>query len=295
MDFAKRYAQQVERVEQALDRLLPAAATPPPRLHEAMRYAVQAGGKRLRPVLVLAAAELADPGARLDPLPAAVAVECVHTYSLVHDDLPCMDDDDLRRGRPTCHKAFDEATALLAGDALLTHAFALLSDAYRRHPRIAAALTRLLGEAAGSTELIGGQMLDLLGEHAATVDDDSLRQIHRRKTAAMIRASLLLGATLGGAPSRQLRLFRAAGEHLGLAFQIVDDILDVTQSSEELGKTAGKDAAQHKITFPAVYGLEASHAMAEQERLRAHEALAIFGSRAALLAELADFIVRRKA
>jgi geranylgeranyl pyrophosphate synthase len=265
MDFAARFADQLTRVEQAIDRLLPPATAVPPRLHEAMRYAMQAGGKRLRPVLVLAAAELTDPDGRTDPLPAAVAVECVHTYSLVHDDLPCMDDDELRRGRPTCHKAFDEATALLAGDALLTHAFALLADSYRRSPRLAAALCGRLAEAAGADWLIGGQMLDLLGEKSSDVTETTLRRIHDRKTAAMIWTPLVMGALIGGARAADIKKLRSAGQHLGMAFQIVDDVLDAIGDAATLGKTPGKDARSGKATFVGLHGLARSRQIVEEE------------------------------
>ena len=198
-DFQETFATYVGCIELGLNRLLPAVDAPPGRLHAAMRYSMGAGGKRLRPALVLGAAELFDPEGQIDPLPAAVAVECLHTYSLIHDDLPCMDDDDLRRGRPTCHKAFDEATALLAGDALLTLAFTLLATAYAAHPALAVALGRELGTAAGSTRLIGGQMADLLAEKKPDVSAADLEFIHLNKTAAMIEAALVAGALIGGA------------------------------------------------------------------------------------------------
>ena len=197
LEFSARLADHVARVERGIDRLLPPADTPPARLHQAMRYSLQAGGKRLRPVLVLAAAELFDPAGRADPLPAAVAIECIHTYSLIHDDLPCMDNDDLRRGRPTCHKEFDEATALLAGDALLTQAFALLATAYPASPGLD--LVRELAVAAGSERLVGGQMSDLLAESDRKVTAAELEFIHLNKTAAMIEAALAVGGLVGGA------------------------------------------------------------------------------------------------
>jgi geranylgeranyl pyrophosphate synthase len=250
----------VHEVESAIDRLLPAPGTASPRLHEAMRYAVQAGGKRLRPVLVVAASRLAGGGA--DPLPAAVAVECVHTYSLVHDDLPCMDNDDLRRGRPTVHRAFDEATALLAGDALLTLSFEILSESYRAAPALAARLTAELASAAGSRRLVGGQMEDLLAERSGPVDPAALRFIHLSKTAAMIEASLVMGGVCAGAPEAEVSALRDAGRDLGLAFQVVDDILDATSDTETLGKTAGKDARAGKATYVSLHGLEGARAIA---------------------------------
>ena len=258
MDFTRSFAEHVARVEHGIERLLPAAEASPSRLHQAMRYSTQAGGKRLRPVLLLAAAELFDPKGSIDPLPAAVAVECVHTYSLIHDDLPCMDNDDLRRGRPTCHKAFDEATALLAGDALLTHAFKLLASSYRARPRLAAALCDRLAEAAGTGHLIGGQLLDLLHEKSPDVTGGTLDEIHARKTGGMIWAPLVMGGLIGGARPPALETLRAAGLSLGLAFQIMDDILDTTGDAATLGKTPGKDARAGKATFVSVHGEPAS-------------------------------------
>ncbi len=284
MDFPTELTRRIARVESAIDRLLPPAADPSVRLHTAMRYPLQAGGKRLRPVLVLAAAELFDPPARIDPLPAAIAVECVHTYSLVHDDLPCMDNDDLRRGRPTTHRAFDEATALLAGDGLLTHAFLLLAEGYAAQPALAQALVRELADAAGSRRLIGGQMEDLLAEKRTTATAAELEFIHLNKTAAMIEASLILGGRCGGASAADLTTLRALGRELGLAFQIIDDILDATADTATLGKTAGKDARAGKATYVSVHGLTAA-----QDLARGHSAAA-----AALIAQLpgsTDFLL----
>ncbi|OHE81258.1 MAG: polyprenyl synthetase [Verrucomicrobia bacterium RIFCSPLOWO2_12_FULL_64_8] len=266
MDFPSRLNAYIARVEAGLDRHLPPAATRPERLHAAMRYSIQAGGKRLRPVLVLAAAEVFDPsGKKADPLPAAVALECLHTYSLIHDDLPCMDNDDLRRGRPTCHRAFDEATALLAGDALLTHAFALIPSAYVDRPELAVALSRELGSAAGSMHLVGGQMEDLLAEKKSASTADELEFIHLNKTAAMIQAALVGGGLIGGAGEDQRETLRSAGRHLGLAFQIVDDLLDATGDAATLGKTPGKDARAGKATYVRLHGREASRRMVTAE------------------------------
>jgi geranylgeranyl diphosphate synthase type II len=282
------------RIDQALDRWLPAETAPPRTIHRAMRYSVFAGGKRIRPILCMEAANVITDS--LDGVEdVACPLELIHTYSLIHDDLPALDNDDLRRGRPTCHKVFGEAMAILAGDALLTLAFEVLGktpsvdDAKRA--RIVAELAAASGTVGG---MIGGQVNDLEGEGKAP-DAALLESIHRAKTGALLRASLRMGALFAGAPPEQYDALSRFGEHIGLAFQIVDDVLDVEQSSEQLGKTAGKDAAQHKITFPAVYGLEASHRMAEEERLRAHAALGVFGGRAARLGELADLIVRRTA
>ncbi|MFM1851141.1 MAG: hypothetical protein RIS54_825 [Verrucomicrobiota bacterium] len=280
MTFAEQLAGYVARVESGLDAHLPGAAERPARLHEAMRYAVQGGGKRLRPVLTLAAADLfgrndadALPAGRADALPAAVALECVHTYSLVHDDLPCMDDDDLRRGRATTHKAFDEATALLTGDALLTQAFVLLTGAYAGQPTLAHALCRELADAAGSHRLIGGQMADLQAEKKADATAEELDFIHLNKTAAMLEASLVMGGLVGGANEDDLSSVRLAGRHLGLAFQIVDDVLDATADSVTLGKTAGKDAKADKTTYVKLHGIDRARRLAAEETEKSVAAL----------------------
>ncbi|HWZ95500.1 MAG TPA: farnesyl diphosphate synthase [Opitutaceae bacterium] len=264
MDFSTKLNAHLARIEPGIDQLLPPVAASghagPRRIHEAMRYSMQAGGKRLRPVLVLAAAELF--GEKSNALPAAIAIECVHTYSLIHDDLPCMDNDDLRRGRPTAHKKFDEATALLAGDALLTHAFALLAENYA--PPLVAEMVRELATAAGSAHLIGGQMEDLLAEKKADATAAELEFIHLSKTAAMIKASLALGGCCGSATKNNLGALHDAGHHLGLAFQIIDDILDATADTATLGKTAGKDAKTGKTTFVKLHGLGASRRFARE-------------------------------
>jgi geranylgeranyl pyrophosphate synthase len=298
MDFPAELNRQIARVERGLDQHVPAAQTRPARLHTAMRYSLEAGGKRLRPVLLLAAAELfppSFPGNATDPVPAAVAIECVHTYSLIHDDLPCMDNDDLRRGRPTAHKAFDEATALLAGDALLTHAFVLLATAYAARPTLAHALVRELADAAGSRRLIGGQMEDLLAEKKADATPEELEFIHLNKTAAMIEAALTMGGLVGGAPEPGLAALRSCGRHLGLAFQIIDDILDATSDSATLGKTAGKDARAGKTTYVKLHGLEASRRIADGHTAAAQAALAeIGGDRTFLSALIAQMAGRTK-
>jgi geranylgeranyl pyrophosphate synthase len=302
MDFSAQFEHYRQRVEQGLDEHLPPAATPPVRLHTAMRYSLQAGGKRLRPVLVLAAADLfapagaaAGPGTRAPSelaVPAAVAVECVHTYSLIHDDLPCMDNDDLRRGRPTAHRQFDEATALLAGDALLTHAFALLSRHYPADPGLA--LVRELAEAAGSRELIGGQMDDLLAEKNPGITAAELDQIHLRKTAAMIGTALAMGGLSAGVgEAATLNTLHLAGRHLGLAFQIVDDILDATADTAALGKTAGKDARAGKATYVTLHGLDASRRSAREHTAAARAALARLPGGAPFLVALAENMAAR--
>ena len=291
MDFPSTHRQMVARIEGGLAHYLPPADTRPARLHEAMRYSLLAGGKRLRPVLVLAAAELGGADASA-ALPAAVAIECLHTYSLIHDDLPCMDNDDLRRGRPTAHRQFDEATALLAGDALLTHAFALLAEHYAAEPALANALTRELAAAAGSRRLVGGQMEDLLAEKKPATAAD-LEFIHLNKTAAMIEAALVMGGLIGGANADTAAALRRAGRHLGLAFQIVDDVLDATASSADLGKTAGKDAQAGKATFVKLHGLAPSRQLAQEHSAAAAAALrALPGDTAFLHALFASMAVR---
>jgi geranylgeranyl diphosphate synthase type II len=292
MDFAAELNGYVARVEAGIERLLPGGTERPARLHTAMRYSLQAGGKRLRPVLVLAAADcFPAPGA--DSLAAAVAVECLHTYSLIHDDLPCMDNDDLRRGRPTAHKAFDEATALLAGDALLTHAFALLATGFAGRPKLGQDLLVVLTQAAGSRRLIGGQMEDLLAERKPQASADELEFIHLNKTAAMIEAALIMGGLCGGASESQVDLFAQAGRGLGLAFQITDDVLDATADSATLGKTAGKDAKAGKTTFLSQHGLEASRRLAGEQTAAAVSALRQLPGGAPFLVALAEDMSRR--
>jgi geranylgeranyl pyrophosphate synthase len=292
MDFSTEFSRRVARVEQGIEKYLPAATVRPTRLHEAMRYSIAAGGKRLRPVLVLSSAEIFD---RRDDaaLPAAVAIECLHTYSLIHDDLPCMDNDDLRRGRPTAHRAFDEATALLAGDALLTHAFGLLASSYADQPRLATDLIREMAAAASSERLIGGQMEDLLAEKKNNASPSELEFIHVNKTAAMIEASLAMGGQIGGASDDQLAALRKAGRHLGMAFQITDDILDATADSSTLGKTAGKDARADKTTFVKLHGLVASRQFAETHTAAARETLSSLGRDVAFLIALVDSMAHR--
>jgi geranylgeranyl pyrophosphate synthase len=293
MDHAAEQQLLVSRVEAGIERLLPAPTVPSPRLHTAMRYAMQSGGKRLRPVLVLASARLFGSGGSADPIAAAVAVECVHAYSLVHDDLPCMDNDDLRRGRPTAHKAFDEATALLAGDALLTLAFGLLAESYGRDPALATALVAELAGAAGSRRLVGGQMEDLLAERGAGATPEGLTFIHLSKTAAMIEASLAMGGLCAGAPASSVDALRAAGRELGLAFQIVDDILDATSDTATLGKTAGKDAKAGKVTYVSVHGLEAARGIARGHSDAAVAAFRRLPGDTGFLASLAEGLAAR--
>ncbi len=288
----KQISSYTRRVDRALDAWLPSESDRPVTLHRAMRYSIFAGGKRLRPALCLAAAE-ACRGTVARALPAACAVECIHTYSLVHDDLPCMDDDDLRRGRPTSHKVFGEGVAVLAGDALLTFAFALLASAKPTARYDAADGVAELARAAGSRFLVGGQVADLEAENKRSTPAE-LRFIHRGKTAAMIVASLRLGAMSANATPRELQALSDFGENLGLAFQVVDDILDVTQTSEKLGKSAGKDVASGKTTYPSVMGLDASRKEAARLTRSALRALEPFGARGAFLRALAEKMLRRE-
>ncbi|MGD0132350.1 MAG: polyprenyl synthetase family protein [Bryobacteraceae bacterium] len=284
---------QQARVDAALERWVPPESTRPESIHKAMRYSLFAGGKRIRPILCMAAAEaVSDLAAGIESC--ACTLELIHTYSLIHDDLPALDNDDLRRGVPTCHRVFGDAMAILAGDALLTLAFQVLAQMDCPDHRKVALIAELATAAGTVGGMIGGQVCDIEGE-GQDPDAALLDAIHRAKTGALLRASLRMGAIYAGADDEQLHALSCYGEHVGLAFQIVDDVLDVEQSSEALGKTAGKDAQQHKITFPAVYGLERSRQMAEEERLAAHLVLRNFEERAERLRELADFIIHRRA
>ena len=280
-------------IDRALNRYLPKANTKPATLHKAMRYSLFAGGKRLRPILCLAAAE-ACRGNIGNALPLACALECIHTYSLVHDDLPSMDNDDFRRGRLTCHKVFGEAIAVLAGDALLTIAFEIVSKA-KPAPRYD--MSTLLSEtavAAGSQKLIAGQVADLEAE-GKNVKRDQLQFIHENKTAAILKSSVRLGAMSANAEAKKLSAITRFGQRLGLAFQIIDDILDVTQTSEILGKSAGKDVAAKKATYPAVIGLDKSRAEARRLTRQAHDTLSVFAGRdAEPLHALANYLLERE-
>ena len=292
MDLKAYLADRSARVDAAMDVFLPSAKDRPSTIHEAMRYAVFAGGKRLRPVLCLAAAEACG-GAAEDALAPACAVELMHTYSLVHDDLPAMDDDDLRRGRPTCHKVYGEGMAVLCGDALLTEAFLVLSQApvtprYGTRDYIAE-----LAETGSSRQLIGGQVMDLQGEGKKLTKRELVR-IHEAKTAALLTCSLRLGAMTANATPARLSALSEFGYNLGLAFQVIDDILDVTQSTEVLGKTAGKDQAVEKATYPAVIGLPASRREAAKLTRAAMDALRPFGKKSARLAEIAAYLLERE-
>jgi geranylgeranyl diphosphate synthase type II len=279
-------------VDRALDRFLSKENVRPATIHKAMRYSIFAGGKRLRPILCLAAAEACG-GKSGVALPLACAMECIHTYSLVHDDLPSMDNDDFRRGRATCHKVFGEGIAILAGDALLTAAFEI---AARAKPTRRYSTADILGEiatAAGSRKLIAGQVADLEAEGRETSREE-LRYIHENKTAAMITTSVRLGAMSANANEKQLRAITKFGRALGLAFQVIDDILDVTQTTEKLGKSAGKDLTAHKATYPAVIGLDPSRMEARRLTATAQSALSIFGKEALPLRELANYLLVRE-
>jgi farnesyl diphosphate synthase len=293
-DFT-RWMQDVQAtVEHALESLLPAAATVPHKLHEAMRYTALGGGKRVRPLLAYASGALFG-GDAAALARVAAAVEMIHVYSLVHDDMPCMDDDDLRRGKPTVHVAYDEATALLVGDTLQAQAFEVLAGIDTLPPARQVTMLRLLAEAAGSAGMCGGQAIDL-DSVGLSLTLEELERMHQLKTGAMLRVSVLLGALAGRdlAP-HELEALAAYSRAIGLAFQVVDDVLDATEDSATLGKTAGKDAAANKPTYVSILGLEPSKALAEQLRRQAHEALAPFGEQALRLRELADLIVQRKA
>jgi len=292
MNFEEQLSAKVEQVNRSLLEALPNREVKPGRLHEAIRHSSEAGGKRLRPVLLLAAHDL-FPGTG-DPMAAALAIECIHTYSLIHDDLPAMDDSDTRRGQPSCHKAFDEATAILAGDALQPMAFELLAKGYHNSPEVAVDLVRMLAETAGSEQLVGGQMQDLLSE-GEEPDADNLGYIHQNKTAAMIRASLQMGFRLGekGGDLALMGLMAEAGLSLGLAFQAVDDLLDVTRTSEELGKDAAHDAESGKVTWVGLLGERKARELATKHTEDALGKLEEVGGDNAFLLELVKRMLDR--
>jgi geranylgeranyl diphosphate synthase, type II len=277
----------------ALDRLIPLETQPPESIHKAMRHSVFAGGKRLRPVLCMEAGRMLAGTLPHKIEELGAALEMLHTYSLIHDDLPALDNDDLRRGRPTCHKVFGEALAILAGDALQTQAYEVLA----RLDCPAEARVRIIEEIARGTGtldgMIGGQVVDLEAEHTKPTTE-MLEYIHRAKTAALITASLVSGGLYAGAKDGEIKKLRAFGQSIGLAFQIVDDVLDVTQTSEQLGKTAGKDTAAQKVTYPALFGIEESERKADSLVSAAFSELESFGERAEPLKELARYLVERK-
>jgi geranylgeranyl diphosphate synthase type II len=279
--------------DEALERLLPLGSQYPTSIHQAMRHSVFAGGKRLRPILCMEAA-----GMIAGTLPAGVedlgcALEMLHTYSLIHDDLPALDNDDLRRGRPTCHKVFGEAIAILAGDGLQTYAYEVLAQ-LQCSAEARVAIIREIAHATGTVDgMIGGQVMDLEAEHQHA-DAATLEYIHRSKTGALLTASVVTGGMYAGATDAQVQRLRDFGMSIGLAFQIVDDVLDVTQTSEQLGKTAGKDTATEKSTYPSLYGIDASLKKADELIRKADAALDPFGDRSTNLRELAAFLVERK-
>lgn len=282
------------QVEEALERWLPLQEDYPPKIHEAMRYSVFAGGKRLRPILALLTCDAVG-GSLEDAIPAAAALEMVHTYSLIHDDLPAMDDDDYRRGRRTCHRVYGEAIAILAGDALLTHAFQVLAGARstRLPPEGRLQIIAEIAEAAGSRGMVGGQAMDILAE-GRDIDHPTLLYLHTHKTGALIRASVRVGGIAGGAEEEQLQALTRYAERVGLAFQIVDDILDIEGATAEMGKTAGSDLRRKKATYPAIMGLEESRRQAAHLLEEAKNALRPLAEKGAILAALADFVGSRR-
>ncbi len=294
MNWEKELAQKAAMINAALDRYLPPASQYPPKIHEAMRYSLFAGGKRLRGALVLAVAELLN----MEPkrvLPVAASLEMIHTYSLIHDDLPAMDDDDYRRGKPTCHRVFGEAVAIIAGDALLTLAFQTLSD-LKKEGFDAGLIVKIVEEvsrAAGTDGLIGGQVVDLESEGIQVVSD-TLAYIHEHKTGALFRAAVRSGALLAGADARQLQALTDYAAAFGLAFQITDDILDITGDERELGKPVKSDLVKKKATYPAVFGIEQARSLAAEQVNKALHSLEIFGSRAEFLRETVRYLLHRK-
>jgi geranylgeranyl diphosphate synthase type II len=295
MDTLEVYlSQQQQRVEMALDRFLPSLDSYPPRLMDAMRYSVFAGGKRLRPILMLAATEAVG-GETEAILPAACAIECVHTYSMIHDDLPAMDDDDLRRGKPTNHVVYGEAMAILAGDALLTHAFELLSRAPlvdRFSASILLQVHQCLASASGGFGMIGGQVIDIISA-GQEVDLATVEYIHRHKTAALIEASVVMGGLLGGGTAEEVQALRTYGHRIGWAFQIADDILDVEGDAAILGKAVGRDAELAKATYPAVLGVDVSRQRARELMEEGIHALEVLRHDTGWLQQIASYIVSR--
>ena len=296
MDLKQYLKERCQLVDAALDRHLPREDELPVSLHKAMRYSVFAGGKRVRPILMLAACETVG-GTVTQALPAACAMEMIHTYSLVHDDLPAMDDDDFRRGNPTNHKVFGEAVAILAGDALLTQAFVLLSSSKNLSlvpPEQLLAVVQEISRCAGSHGMVGGQVVDMESEGSREIDLATVQYIHTHKTGALIKASVKAGAILGGADEASLAALTSYGEAVGLAFQIADDVLDIEGTTEQLGKDAGSDQARGKATYPAIMGLAESKRRANELVGMALQSLAAFDEKAEPLREIARYIVARQ-
>ena len=293
MKLPSFFEEELQAVDAALQKLLPPEGTPPVSIHKAMRYSVFAGGKRVRPILCLESARIfaTDVSAAMYP---GCAIEFIHTYSLIHDDLPALDNDDLRRGKPTCHKQFGEAAAILAGDALLTLAFETIGATPVAAERRVKMLTEIATSAGTINGMVGGQVADLEAE-GKTVGAEMLEYIHRSKTAALIRASITARALCAGAPDDDVARLRRFGETIGWAFQVTDDILDVEESSAALGKTAGKDIAQQKATYPSVFGLERSHQIAKELSQKAIAELDTYSVKASRLREIAEFLVYRRA
>ncbi|MCS6776062.1 MAG: polyprenyl synthetase family protein [Chthonomonadaceae bacterium] len=292
-DLATYLCTQQQWIQEALDRYLPGVDACPQRLHEAIRYSVLAPGKRLRPILVLASAEAVG-GNSAAVLPTACALECIHVFSLIHDDLPCMDNDDYRRGRLTNHRVYGEAMALLAGDALLALAFQLIAEnAATVPPERVLPVLRLIARASGTWGMVGGQVVDMESQGRAEVSAETLHYIHAHKTGALLTASAMAGAMLSGGSEAQVAALRAYGEHIGLAFQIADDILDVTGDEKKLGKPVGSDQRRDKLTYPKLFGLEESRRRAHAEVEAALRALEHFSSSAEPLRAIARYIVER--
>lgn len=260
-EFKKAFEAKRQKVEEAINKYLPPAGTRPAVIHEAMRYSMEAGGKRIRPILTLAAQEMFP--SDIDPMPACVAIECLHTYSLIHDDLPCMDNSDLRRGKPTCHKKFDETMALLAGDSLLTYSMYILANEYKDRPEVAAGL--VLDLSLNGEKMIYGQVEDIEGERYGKMTEEKLNFIHHHKTAALITAAVTMGIRLGaGCTEEKLAVAREIGKNIGLAFQVIDDILDVVSDDATMGKTTGLDAANEKMTYVSLFGIDRSREIAAE-------------------------------
>ena len=296
MDLKKYLKDRCKMVDEALERFLPPADELPLSIHKSMRYSVFAGGKRVRPILLLAACDAVGGDINL-AMPAACAMEMIHTYSLIHDDLPAMDDDDFRRGNPTNHKVFGEAIAILAGDALLTEAFILLSNPAHMKGAAAAGLLQVIHEIAGcsgSRGMVGGQVVDMESEGKHDIDLATVQYIHTHKTGALIKASVKAGAIIGGADEARLKAITRYGEAIGLAFQIADDILDIEGTTEEIGKDAGSDEARGKATYPAVVGVAEAKRRATELVEMAMDALSSFDEKADPLREIARYVVYRK-